>query len=154
MFYQEYPLNIAYSELHLFHCLTCQFTAVINVNELKESKAKVETINMQVTFSCCLSRRSGIWKSLHYFVFDVIQIVFIFAIIWGLCSSVPESCKVKFDGWFRNLLDGLIKVSSQDHHFNSCFVLYCVHDLLLQLVLLLLTLLFMYLYLYLVRLSI
>ena len=90
MCYQEYPLNIAYSELHLFHCLTRQFTAVINVNELKESKAKVETINMQVTFSFCLSRRSGIWKSLHYFVTTVRAA----GPHWSVNWFVSVSCRV------------------------------------------------------------
>ena len=40
------------------------------------------------------------------------QIMFIFSIIWGLGSTIPQGGKKKFDTYFRNLLDGLIKGKS------------------------------------------
>ena len=37
------------------------------------------------------------------------QMLFLFAILWGLCSTVRGNCRQKFDAHFRNLVDGLIK---------------------------------------------
>ena len=47
-----------------------------------------------------------------------LQILFIFAIIWGLCSTIPEESKKKFDMYFRNLMDGLIKGFSKPPSFK------------------------------------
>ena len=80
---KDCPLNIRYSELHLFSSLTRIFSAVIDVPGLKANKTKVETITLQT--------------------------VFIFSIIWGLCSTIPEGSKKKFDTFFRNLIDGMVK---------------------------------------------
>ena len=80
---KDCPLNIRYSELHLFSSLTKIFSAVIDVPGVKENKTKVDTITLQT--------------------------VFIFSIIWGLCSTIPEGSKKKFDTFFRNLIDGLVK---------------------------------------------
>lgn len=87
------PLNIKYSELHLFNSLTKIFSAVMDVPSIKDSKVdKVDTINM--------------------------QIVFIFATIWGLCATIPEESKKQFDTYFRNLLDGLVKGFSKPPSFK------------------------------------
>ena len=83
---KECPLNIRYSELHLFSSLTKIFSAVIDVPGVKETKSKVDNITL--------------------------QIVFIFSVIWGLCSTIPEGSKQKFDTFFRNLLDGMVKGKS------------------------------------------
>ena len=90
---KETPLNIKYSELHLFTSLTKIFSAVMDVPSIKDSKdTKIDTINMQV--------------------------VFIFATIWGLSSTIPEASKKKFDTYFRNLLDGLVKGYSKPQSFK------------------------------------
>ena len=89
---KDCPLNIRYSELHLFSSLTKIFSAVIDVPSVKENHTKLDNIT--------------------------IQIVFIFSIIWGLCSTLPEGSKQKFDGFFRNLLDGLAKGYSKPPSFK------------------------------------
>ena len=89
---KDYPLYIKFSELHLFRCLTQLFSAVMDVPALKESRSKVDTINM--------------------------QIIFIFAVLWGLCSSIPEGSKKAFDVYFRNLIDGLIKGHAKPPSFK------------------------------------
>ena len=47
-----------------------------------------------------------------------LQILFIFAVIWGLCSTIPEESKKKFDTYFRNLMDGLVKGFSKPTSFK------------------------------------
>ena len=67
-------------------------SAVLDVKSAKETGTKVDTINLQM--------------------------VFIFAIIWGLCATIPEESKRKFDTYFRNLMDGLIKGFSKPASFK------------------------------------
>ena len=88
----SYTLYIKFSEVHLFRCLVQLFSAVIGVQKLKEGKEAVDTIYMQM--------------------------VFLFSVLWGLCSSLTKEGKPKFDIHFRNLLDGLVKGHSKPISFK------------------------------------
>ena len=46
------------------------------------------------------------------------QVQFLFAILWGLCSTVPEQSRKAFDAFFRNLIDGLVKGSAKPPSFK------------------------------------
>ena len=47
-----------------------------------------------------------------------LQMQFIFAIIWGFCSTVPEQSRKAFDTFFRNLIDGMVKGFSKPTSFK------------------------------------
>ena len=87
---KQYPLYIKQSDQHLFHCLTRLFNAVMDVGS--SGAAKVDTITMQMQF--------------------------IFSILWGLCSTVPEQSRKAFDAYFRNLIDGLVKGHAKPPSFK------------------------------------
>ena len=44
--------------------------------------------------------------------------IFLFCILWGLCSTIRESGRKQFDAYFRNLIDGLIKGCSKPPGFK------------------------------------
>ena len=46
------------------------------------------------------------------------QVQFLFAVLWGLCSTVPEQSRKAFDTFFRNLIDGLVKGSAKPPSFK------------------------------------
>ena len=46
------------------------------------------------------------------------QVQFLFAVLWGLCSTVPEQSRKAFDSFFRNLIDGLVKGSAKPPSFK------------------------------------
>ena len=74
--------------MHLVTCMLNLFRATMNVDKLieeqnSESPTQVDPIQMQMTF--------------------------LFAILWGLCSTIREVSRKAFDTHFRNLVDGLIK---------------------------------------------
>lgn len=50
--------------------------------------------------------------------FTHMQMAFLFSLLWGLCSTLPDSVKVKFDPFFRNLVDGLVKGHAKPPSFK------------------------------------
>ena len=44
--------------------------------------------------------------------------IFLFCILWGLCSTIRESGRKQFDAYFRNLIDGLMKGCSKPAGFK------------------------------------
>ena len=76
--------------------------------------AKVDTITMQVQLLENTTRIS----SVKYPMMSSMQVQFLFAVLWGLCSTVPEQSRKAFDAFFRNLVDGLVKGSAKPPSFK------------------------------------
>lgn len=85
---QNYELFVPFNELHLFNSMLKLLKACLNVetlieNQKSENPVQVDTIQMEM--------------------------VFLFSIMWGLCSTIRGTNRKQFDVHFRNLIDGLIK---------------------------------------------
>ncbi|CAB4069325.1 DNAH [Lepeophtheirus salmonis] len=91
---------LIYSELHLFHSFLRFLRAVLKVSESELGKDGSKTSNDNSI--------------------DIIDIQtnFLFAILWGLCSTITKVDRGKFDTFFRNLVDGLIKGHSKPPSFK------------------------------------
>ena len=94
---ETYELFVPFSELHLFNSMLRLLNAMLDVDKLikdqnSESPVQIDSIQLQMTF--------------------------LFCVLWGLCSSIRESCRKPFDGHFRNLVDGLIKGYSKPPGFK------------------------------------
>ncbi len=81
-------LFVLFSEMHLVCNMLKLLRALLNVDNLianqnSETPVQVDSIQMQMTF--------------------------LFAILWGLCSTIRQVSRPSFDSHFRNLVDGLIK---------------------------------------------
>ena len=81
-------LFVQMSELHLCQSMVKLLRSMINVDSLiehqnSEAPQQVDPIQLQM--------------------------IFLFCILWGLCSTIRESGRKKFDAHFRNLVDGLVK---------------------------------------------
>ena len=85
------------SELHLVHSMLKLLRSMINVdglieNQNSEAPTQVDPIQLQM--------------------------IFLFCVLWGLCSTIRESGRKQFDAHFRNLVDGLVKGSAKPPGFK------------------------------------
>ena len=85
---EKVDLFAPFSEAHLVNNMLNLYKSLLNLdsliaNQKGENPVQVDAIQMQM--------------------------LFLFSILWGLCSTIRGAHRQKFDAHFRNLVDGLIK---------------------------------------------
>ncbi|XP_059095302.1 dynein axonemal heavy chain 3-like [Tigriopus californicus] len=97
-------LFLPFSELHLIKCQLSLLKSLLGVptsTNSTEMKANDE-----------MGGDSSEVDATH------MQMAFLFSILWGLCSTMADTSKPKFDAYFRNLVDGLVKGNAKPLSFR------------------------------------
>ena len=130
---QKCSLFLPYSELHLIKCQLSLLSSLLGVTSSMKSGGagkgraggpgsgggglgvKETGKDSGSASSVASSREEAIGQEV-----DLVQMqmAFLFSVLWGLCSTLTEEARYKFDQFFRNLLDGLVKGSPRPATFK------------------------------------
>ncbi len=112
---------LPFSEMHLFTCQTSLFAALIGLGS--DSSAAAGNVSSgggggadnadksaggdgggDTDPSAASAPASSSPVDSTY-----VQMAFLFSVLWGLCCTLAPGVRSSFDGFFRNLVDGLVK---------------------------------------------
>eukprot|EP00095_Tigriopus_kingsejongensis_P002576 maker-scaffold274_size229011-snap-gene-1.23 protein:Tk02576 transcript:maker-scaffold274_size229011-snap-gene-1.23-mRNA-1 annotation:"hypothetical protein LOTGIDRAFT_210054" len=99
-------LFLSYSELHLIKCQLSLLKSLLGVSNGASNGASGQPQAQSMD-----EESSGV-DATH------MQMAFLFSILWGLCSTMADTSKPKFDAYFRNLVDGLVKGHAKPTSFK------------------------------------